>query len=576
MSSLLPASQRLGLWVAGGLFLAAAIGIPSEPLVALFLANPGGQGEQATLGVFSLRASLAFVGILILALGQYPAATPGPVSRGVAARLRGRDGVLLAGILLVAAVARVYQLDQQLWLDEIMMHDRYMNTGFDKILTTFDFNNHLLYCILAKLSVLGLGDSPWVLRLPAALFGIASVGALFVFAAHTLGTREAVLSSALLSLSYHHIWFSQNARGYTGALFFTLASSYFLLRAFEDPRRRFWIAYAVCIALGIYTTDLMVVVLAGHFVLYLVHLPRWSSRLWSDRLSGLFFGFGVAGAITLLLSALLLPQKLARFYLIDPLRKTLNLLSPSYDTEIPNAWWDPVWGLTEAIKILEQGMGSLMILGGIVVFGFGCWKLARGNSDILALFFLPVVLLTALNASGLLVFPLFPRFYFFAAGFAVLIAMSGVLFVADRIGRRLPLQDARFAGWAAGLAVILISATTVPAAYGPKQDYEGALRFVEEHRDPEDAVAVVSHTTMIPYLMYLDADWENPTSAKDLRKLRESAPKTWLVYTLPMQVEAESPKIWASILADSTEEARFRGTLGDGDLVVRRFHDLGS
>ena len=202
-----------------------------------------------------------------------------------------KSGAYLAAILLLATALRFYQLDQQLWLDEIMMHVRYMNTELDRILTTFDFNNHVFYSIQAKFSLFLVGDSPWAFRLPAALFGIGSIGALFIFASSTLGTREALLSSGLLTLSYHHIWFSQNARGYTGLLFWTLVSGYFLLRAFQDPRRRFWVAYAISIALGLFTMDLILVVVAGHFVMFLSRMVRGPPRPWSDRFAGLFFRF---------------------------------------------------------------------------------------------------------------------------------------------------------------------------------------------------------------------------------------------------------------------------------------------
>ena len=476
---------------------------------------------------------------------------------------------MLAAILLLATALRFYQLGQQLWLDEIIMHVRYMNAGLDKILTTFDFNNHVLYTILAKFSVFLMGDSPSALRLPAALFGIGSIGALFILASSALGIREALLSSGLLTLSYHHIWFSQNARGYTGLLFWTLISSYFLLRAFQDPRRRFWIAYAFSAALGTYISDLILVVVAGHFVIYLARVIRGPTRPWSDRFAGVFFGFGLAGAIAFTLSALLLPQKLAAFGIIAPIRDPLAIFSTAYDTgRLATDWFRPRWSASEAIRILQQGMGSVVILGGIVVFGFGCFRLARENKEILGLFFIPVGILGAAHYS-LSGFVVFPRFFFWAAGFAILIATSGILFIADSASRLFTARESKVAGNVAGLLAILVSAATVPAAYAPKQDYEGALHFIEENRSSGDAVILASHTTVIPYRLYYKVDWANPKTAEELRVIRANASTTWLVYTLPLQL---SPGWLAIIRESSTEEARFRGTLGGGDIVVCRFH----
>jgi hypothetical protein len=554
--------------IAGGIFILAAIGFPSALLIELFHANPAGIGPHATLGILYLRIGVIFLGSLILLLGFYPTASHETPYIPITGRLRRIDWSILTAILLVATVLRFFGLDQQLWLDEIMMHVRYMNTGLDRILTTFDFNNHAFYSIQAKLSLFLAGDSPWALRLPAALFGIGSIGALFIFAHSTLGLRVAFFSSALLSVSYHHIWFSQNARGYTGLLLWTLISGFFFLRACEDPRRRFWVAYAISIALGLYTLDLTLVVLAGHFIMFLWRLVRRPSRPWPDRFAGLLFGFGLAGAIAFTLSALLLPQKLAFFKVIDHLHSSLAALSAAYDTPIAAAWKDPLWTAAETINVLQRGIEDMVILGGILVFGFGCWRLAREKREILGLFFIPVLFLVALDVSGSLVFP---RFYFFAAGFAVLIMVSGLLSAADLLTRLVMRSDSKVAGNAAGLLAILVSSATVPAAYAPKQDYEGALRFIEGNRVSGDAVVAVSHTTVIPYRMHYGVDWVSAKSLEELRDIRTVASRTWLVYTLPKQLESRSPRLWNMIRESSTEEARFRGTLGGGDIVVCSF-----
>lgn len=76
------------------------------------------------------------------------------------------------------------------------------------------------------------GESGWALRLPAALFGIASVVMVYVLAARYLSRVEAWVATAVIATSYHHVWFSQNARGYTLIGFLTLLSTFF-----PAPRR---------------------------------------------------------------------------------------------------------------------------------------------------------------------------------------------------------------------------------------------------------------------------------------------------------------------------------------------------
>jgi uncharacterized membrane protein len=54
----------------------------------------------------------------------------------------------------------------------------------------------------------------------------------------------------VLAVSYHHIFFSQNARGYSAALFFALATSGLLIRALWDDRGWRWCLYVAAMVLG--------------------------------------------------------------------------------------------------------------------------------------------------------------------------------------------------------------------------------------------------------------------------------------------------------------------------------------
>src|ERR1700722_3990635 len=89
--------------------------------------------------------------------------------------------------------------------------------------TKYDWQNqHMLYSLLAHGSIRICDEHPWRCRLPAMLFGIASIPALYSFARLVTTNREALLASALMAINYQHIWFSQNARGYTGMAFWAL------------------------------------------------------------------------------------------------------------------------------------------------------------------------------------------------------------------------------------------------------------------------------------------------------------------------------------------------------------------
>src|SRR5438034_884751 len=78
---------------------------------------------------------------------------------------------------------------------------------------------------LAHVSIAALGDQAWSLRLPATLFGVVTIPALYFLAREFAGRTEALFGCLLLTVSYHHVWFSQNARGYTLLAFLAVLST---------------------------------------------------------------------------------------------------------------------------------------------------------------------------------------------------------------------------------------------------------------------------------------------------------------------------------------------------------------
>ena len=163
---------------------------------------------------------------------------------------------IVGAMLLVALALRLYGLNSGLWYDEILTSINYARMPFGEIIATYDSQNqHFFFSLLSRASTLIFGESAWALRLPAVVFGVASIWALYLLGREVGSETEALLSAALLTFSYHHVWFSQNARGYTGLLFWAILSSWYFLRGLREGRSRLWVLYAGAAALGIYTHD---------------------------------------------------------------------------------------------------------------------------------------------------------------------------------------------------------------------------------------------------------------------------------------------------------------------------------
>ena len=161
---------------------------------------------------------------------------------------------MIAALTGLAAILRLPGLNSGFWFDEFNTVIFSVRPPLLKVATTFPGDHtHPFYGVMAQWSVAVFGEHPWSVRLPAVLFGIATIPALYFLTSAVATELEARLAALLLSVSYHHVWFSQNARGYTVLLFVAVLSTYLCVSLMRRPRRWPAVAYAVAVALGTYT-----------------------------------------------------------------------------------------------------------------------------------------------------------------------------------------------------------------------------------------------------------------------------------------------------------------------------------
>jgi hypothetical protein len=458
----------------------------------------------------------------------------------------------LAALLLLGLVLRLIHLGTGLWYDEIQTLVEFARLPLGRLLTEYpNTNHHPLYSLLARMSIGLLGESGAALRLPAALMGTASLWAFYRLAILVTSRREALLGTLLLTLSYHHVWFSQNARGYSGLLLFTLLGTAAFLRLIRD-RRAGWPAaawYGGCMALAAYIHPTAVAVPAAHaMVLGALALSR--QKAGAPALIRPLSGLLLAAGLGLLLYAPMLGQLVAALTTANPLGAE-------------TAWKSPVWMLLETARGLAAGLpgGLVTLVLVIVVMAAGVTSFLRRSPVLLALMLGPGLVTAA--AILLLRHNLWPRFFFFSAGFAVLIALRGGFVLA---GLRFRGRGEAFATAGAVLAA-LAGAVLLPRAWKPKQDFEAAARMVELSRGPDDAVVTVDLTVM-PYREWLGKDWEVVTETGGLTAIERAHRRTWLLYTFPVRLQVVQPGIWQRLSDRYRRAGEFPGTLGGGAVVV--------
>jgi 4-amino-4-deoxy-L-arabinose transferase-like glycosyltransferase len=465
--------------------------------------------------------------------------------------------VWLAALVAAAVVLRVIGLGSELWLDEMVTSVISIRPPLLELLTVYKGDNqHPLYSLLAHMSTSLLGDTPLAMRLPAMLFGVASVPMLYVLGRRLVSQREALLAAALLAVSYHHVWFSQNARGYSMLAFWAILATDLLLRGIREERRSLFVGYAVVVALGIFTHLTMVFLVAAHGLActWMAFSP-WVHRRLDWRLP--LIGFAVGGVLTLALYAPILTQVLNWF-----MNRPSRLLSVS----------TPEWALGEGLRILRLGLGagwSIFVAG--AVFGVGLVSYARRSPLAFTLFVLPgaTTMAGALLGRG----TMYPRFYFFLIGFALLIIVRGAMTIGDAAARWIARnRSGEGLGTAIGstLVALMILASLMSLRYNyayPKQPFLAAAAHVEANAEPGEPVAVLN-ATRYAYLEYYGKPWTRIANRDELSALRGSGEPVWLVYTFPRYLELEAPGVMETIRLECGGAAKFDGTVGDGDVFA--------
>lgn len=476
--------------------------------------------------------------------------------------LRTADIAFLVVLIILGAGLRLYRLNTGLWYDEIVTVLNSVRPPLREIVTHFPSNNdHPLYSVLAHVAVTVFGEEPWALRLPSALFGVATIPLLYCVGTAVTNRLEARAAALILTVSYHHIWFSQNARGYTLLLFCVLLSTFALIRWFDTGRKAFLVLYAVVTALGAYSHLTMVLVSLSHAVVCGFDWIRdgGASRVRAEwrRLSGAFVA---AGLLSLLFYAPML-RDVSSFF-------TTQTASTS---EVAT----PVWALVATLRGLQVGFGTLWATAiGASIFATGSWSYLRQRPTVALLFLLPLpmTVLLALVMSR----PIFPRFVFFAIGFLLLVTVRGAAVIGALMarlpgGRLAPMQAAAVMVVLLTVGAVALSARSLPYGYRhPKQDYAQAVAFVEQTTNGTERVAVIGETGATPVVAYLGRSWQRVDNASQFRQLRANGGQVWVIYTFPAYIEANQPDLWTMLQRECAPVREFEGTVAGGTIIVRR------
>ena len=168
-----------------------------------------------------------------------------------------KENYLIILIVILGAVLRFYGLGREgIWYDEAVSIS-VSKLGFKDIIkwvfdNTAETNPPFYYMILSLWTAM-FGGSEAVSRIPSAIFGSVSVIAIYAVGKLLYNKRTGLIAALILAVSFFHIKYAQEARGYTLMVCLILVSYYSFLRLTIRRSTLYAAVYVVSTALLVYT-----------------------------------------------------------------------------------------------------------------------------------------------------------------------------------------------------------------------------------------------------------------------------------------------------------------------------------
>jgi mannosyltransferase len=477
---------------------------------------------------------------------------------------------VLTAITMLSLFLRLLHLGSDLWLDEILTLDYYCRLPILDLLTRLDsFNNHLLNTLLIKGTVALFGESEWAARLPAVIVGTATIPMIYWVARLFLSRSLSLGAALLLALSYHHIFFSQNARGYALYLFFSLLSVRQFVEGLRRDRMRNWLAYAAAMFANFASLLTSVFVYAAHIMIagLAILKGRVAARAGMPipvRAAAVFAALALLGGL-----------------LYWPILPQTAVVTKEFYGSPGSGYGLYSGGLRGAvIQGVTAGLGTPRVLLLLVCLAvvLGCGLLLRRECVPTLALLLPPLLHVGFAMIRHLSFS--PRFFILLLPLAIIAAVEFVRVATDSLFCR---PGGTLSGFrapaAAGLVLsgAVLSALSLPGYYAsPKQDYRGAIRYVQEHRQKADVVIALKLACRgIAFYgrrlgFAAGQDYVEARSLSELDGIIAANPgqRPILLVTLLGVLTRESPEIVDRVRRDWVPLVEFHGTLGDGTVSI--------
>jgi 4-amino-4-deoxy-L-arabinose transferase-like glycosyltransferase len=399
----------------------------------------------------------------------------------------------VAAATAVGLALRLVALDQSLFADELSTYWIVSTNDLAGVVSTVHTDVEItppLYFLTAWLTT-RIEISPELLRAPSLFAGVATIPLTYLVGLRTVGRRAGLVAAVLGTLSPFMVFYSTEARGYAVMMALLLLSTLAMLAALEDRRTRWWVGYAACTCMAVYT----------HYTVVFALGAQLAWLLWTHpeaRKAALMANAGAALAFIPWLSGLRADFRSPTTDIVD------SFNSVGFDSvRLDLAHWvlgHPLILPKTPLGELPGRVAGVLLVAGIAIAVLGAivarrkegsWRVAGSTDRRLALI-LAMALSVPVGAALLsTVGPnLFGARYLAASWPALSLALAALLVVGPRLAQI----------GAVGLVVLAFAITTVamlePDVQRPQ--YEAAASFIDRTAGARDIVIDATDYSPVP------------------------------------------------------------------------------
>ncbi len=387
--------------------------------------------------------------------------------------------------VLFAIILRLINLDQSFWLDEAITGTIARDLSMLQIFSEYlPLDNHPpLYLLIIHFIFQYLPNTEIVARVPSVLFGTVSVYLIFLLGKELLNKKAAYFGAALLASSPLAIYYSQENRMYALTTMLCLFLVLFFVKYIKTEKSKYLVGYF----------------LAGTILIYSDYLPYFMFlvlNILALILKKFYKSWAVTQSFLILTFSLILPLFIKQFLLGKSLvgqSATLDKIIGIFDIKsVPITIEKFVLGRVP----IPEDITIIIILVPVFLFLYllfwGFWKLEKEKRLILSMWLGLPLFLSLILSFFIPVFNFF-RFLFVLPAFYLIISW-GICSLKPK------LVNFVFA------LVLLINFTALGFYFFDKnlqrEDWRGAVNFVNENFKKNDVVLFASSEPFAPYKWY--------------------------------------------------------------------------